>query len=466
MHILVTNDDGVYAPGLLALTQALRQVGDVTVLAPRDNQSAAGHRLTFHKPLRVTKAQLADGTSALAANGSPTDCVALALLGIVERKVDVVVSGINDTWNLAQDVTTSGTVTAAMQGALHGLPAIAICAVICGAEGWTDVEQFGQVKEEWLRQFLELPFGMPSHDTFGRVFARLDAEEFQRCFASWVQAVFEVTDGQVIAIDGKTARRSHNRAIGKDAMHMVNAWATKKGIALGQVKTDDHSNEITAIPRLLRMLEVEDCIVTIDAMGCQIEIAQQIVDQEADYVLQVKDNQKYLRQDLEDWFAYAQIVDFKDMRHDYARTVNKRHGRIEVRECWTIDDPLAFEYIRHHLGWKGLKTIAMVRRQRRIGDQTTSQAAYYISSLDSDAECILTCSRGHWAVENSLHWVLDVTFSEDDARIRIGNAPQNFAVLRQIALNLLKQEHSVKRSVRAKRMRAALDEAYLLRVLS
>jgi len=343
---------------------------------------------------------------------------------------------------------------------------IAICGVICGAEGWTDIEQFGQVKEDWLRQFLELPSGIPSHDTFGRVFGRLDAEEFQHCFASWVQAVFDITEGQVIAIDGKTARRSHDRVIGKDAIHMVNAWAAKNSIALGQVKTDDESNEITAIPRLLKLLEIKGCIVTIDAMGCQTEIAGQIIDQGGDYVLQVKDNQKNLRQDIEDWFAYARQVGFKDMSYDYARTVNKGHGRIEIRECWAIDDPLAFEYIRHYLGWKGLKTIAMVRRQRRIGNRVTEETAYYISSLDGDATLILTCSRQHWAVENSLHWVLDVTFREDASRIRVGAAPQNFAVLRRIALNLLKQENSIKRSVRAKRMRAALDDDYLLKVLT
>ena len=183
-------------------------------------------------------------------------------------------------------------------------------------------------------------------------------------------------------------------------------------------------------------------------------------------MLRVKDNQKNLRQDIEDWFAYAQETDFKDMSCDYARTVNKRHGRIEIRECWAIDDKLAFEYIRQHQGWKGLQTIAMIQRQRCIDNQVSTQTAYYISSLDNDAGHILSCSRDHWAVENSLHWVLDVTFAEDDSRIRLGNAPQNFAVLRRIALNLLKQETSVKRSVRAKRMRAALDEDYLLKVLS
>ena len=342
---------------------------------------------------------------------------------------------------------------------------IAICAVICGAEGWTDVEQFGEVKEKWLRQYLELPNGIPSHDTFGRVFGQIEAEEFQQSFVNWEQAVFEVTEGQVIAMDGKTLRRSYDRWIGKEAIHMVNAWATTNGIALGQLKVEGKTNEITAIPELLRLLEVRGCIVTIDAMGCQKEIAEQIVEQDAAYVLQVKDNHKYLRQDLEDWFVHAQQIDFEGMQSDYARTVDKGHGRIEVRECWTIDDPAAFEYIREHADWKDLTTLIMVRRQRRIGSETTEQTAYYISNLESDARQILACTRDHWSIENSLHWVLDVTFGEDDARIRTGHGAQNFAVLRQIALNLLKQEDAIDRSIRAKRMRAALDEDYLLQVL-
>jgi len=208
---------------------------------------------------------------------------------------------------------------------------IAVCAVIAGAESWVDVESFGQAKEAWLRTFLELPAGIPSHDTFGRFFAALDAEAFQQAFMRWVEGVFRVSKGQVIAIDGKTLRGSHERGIGRDAIHMVNAWATQSGIALGQWKTDAKSNEITAIPPLLRQLDVEGCIVTLDAMGAQKEIAQVIRDEKADYVLRVKANQGHLQEDLEEWFVYADEVQFSGMAHDYAETINKGHGRIEIR---------------------------------------------------------------------------------------------------------------------------------------
>lgn len=342
---------------------------------------------------------------------------------------------------------------------------IAVCAVIAGAETWVDVEQFGQARQAWLETFLELPAGIPSHDTFGRFFAALDAEAFQSSFIRWVEGVFRISKGQVIAIDGKTVRRSHDRTIGKDAIHMVNAWATRNGIALGQWKTDAKSNEITAIPPLLRQLNVAGGIVTLDAMGAQTRIARAIREEKADYVLRVKVNQGRLHQDIEDWFAYADQVQFADMTHSYAETVNKGHGRIEIRRCWAISDPLAFEYIRNYDGWTDLQTIVRVQRERRLADKTEQETAYYISSLPNDAEQLLMATRYHWAVENSLHWVLDVIFREDDARIRVGHAAQNMAILRPLALNILKKDTS-KGSLRTKRYKSALDISFLEKLLS
>jgi predicted transposase YbfD/YdcC len=342
---------------------------------------------------------------------------------------------------------------------------IAICAVIAGADSWTEIETFGKSKAPWLKQFLPLAKGIPSHDTFGDVFRMIDAEAFQRSFMRWIERVFTVTKGQVIAIDGKTVRRSHDKTIGKDAIHLVNAWASANGITLGQRKTEDKSNEITAIPELLRLLNVAGCIVTIDAMGCQTKIAQAIRDEKADYVLRVKDNQGHLYQDIAEWFAYADEVQFRNMAHDYDEMINKRHGRIEIRRCWVLNDPVAFEHIHHYDGWADLQTLVRVQRERHWPDKVEQETAYYISSLAPNARQTLAATRSHWAVENSLHWVLDVTFREDDARIRKDNGPQNFAVLRHIALNLLKQDPS-KGSLKQKRYRAALDDTFLLQLLS
>jgi predicted transposase YbfD/YdcC len=337
---------------------------------------------------------------------------------------------------------------------------ITVCAVIVGAENWVDVESFGKAKQAWLKTFLELPNGIPSHDTFGRFFALLDAEAFQAAFMRWVEGVFRVSRGQVVAIDGKTVRRSHNRTPGKEAIHMVNAWATTNGIALGQWKTDAKSNEIMAIPSLLRQLNVAGCIVTVDAIGAQTKIAQAIRDEKADYVLRIKDNQGHLHQDIQDWFAYADQVQFANLRHSYAETVNKGHGRIEVRRCWAINDPRAFEYIRHYEGWADLQTIVRVQRERRLPDKTELDTAYYISSLPAEADTLLMATRFHWAVENSLHWVLDVIFREDEARVRIGHAAHNMAILRQLALNIIKKDKS-KGSIRTKRFKSGLDITFL-----
>jgi len=342
---------------------------------------------------------------------------------------------------------------------------IAISAVIAGANSWVEIETFGKSKEDWLKRFLRLENGIPSHDTFGDVFKMIDAEEFQKRFMDWIERVFTVTKGQVVAIDGKTVRRSHDKSIGKDAIHMVSAWASANGVMLGQRKVDGKSNEITAIPELLRLLDVSGCIVTIDAMGCQKKIAQAIRDEKADYLLCVKDNQGNLLQDLQDWFAYADQVNFLHMHHDYHQTINKDHGRIEIRRCWAVSDPLAFEYIRHHQGWADLQTIVRIDRERRFSDHVEQETAFYISSLLPIASLILDASRQHWSVENSLHWTLDVTFREDDSRIRQDNAAQNMTLLRRLALTVIKQDPS-KGSLRQKRYRAALDDSFLFQLLA
>ena len=342
---------------------------------------------------------------------------------------------------------------------------IAICAVICGAEGWTDVELFGNERLEWLRQFLELEHGIPSHDTFGRVFARLDPVEFEQGFLSWVAAVFTVTEGEVVAIDGKSVRRSHDRRNGKEAIHLVSAWATANYLVLGQRKVDDKSNEITAIPELLQLLVLNGCIVTIDAMGCQTEIAEQIVDQGADYVLAVKENQPHLLEDITLFFDLSAQNDFAKVDHTYHRTVNGGHGRIEVRECWAIAGEDSLSFLRGAAYWSGLTTIVMVRCRRQADGKSSEETRYYISSLPNDAQRILHAVRSHWGIENSLHWVLDVAMREDDSRVRKDFAAENLSRLRRMALNLLKQEKSLKRGIQGKRLKAALSPDYLLKVL-
>lgn len=253
----------------------------------------------------------------------------------------------------------------------------------------------------------------------------------------WVESVFRMTKGQVVAIDGKTLRGGHDQGKGKAAIHMVNAWASANGIVLGQRKTDAKSNEITAIPELLELLNVSGCIVTIDAMGCQTKIAQQIRDRKADYLLRVKDNQSYLKANIVEWFRTGDERGFDKMQMDFHRTTRKTSGRIEIRTCWVVSDPVAFEYIRHYEGWTDLNSIIRVEHERRDGDKITRDTAYYISSLKADAATILDATQHHWAIENSFHWVLDVTFSEDDSRIRSGESAENMAVLRAVALNLL-----------------------------
>jgi predicted transposase YbfD/YdcC len=343
---------------------------------------------------------------------------------------------------------------------------IAVCAVIGGADSWVDVEWFGKSKRDWFDRLLELPNGIPSHDTFGRVFAMVDSRQFEKCFVDWVSAVNEVTRGQVVAIDGKTLRRSHDRFIGKSAIHMVSGWATANHLVLGQTSVDDRSNEITAIPQLLKTLDVSGCIVTIDAMGCQTEIASTVIDQGADYVLALKKNQPQLHQDVTRMFAEARKSDFAGVDHDYCETVNKGHGRIETRRCWTVSDSEYIGYFNDCRQWPGLTSVAMIESKREVDGRRSTEVRYYISSLSKRADRMLSAVRGHWAIENSLHWMLDVAFNEDDCRVRVGNAAENFSILRRMALNILKRESSSKVGVRAKRKRAGWDPDYLITVLN
>lgn len=341
---------------------------------------------------------------------------------------------------------------------------VAICAAVCGADGWEDIELFGEAKEEWLKGFLELPHGIPSDDTYRRVFAVLDAEQFQICFMDWIEAVEELTEGQVIAVDGKTLRRSHDRSEGKKALQMVSAWATANGVVLGQRKVDGESNEITAVPELLDTLEIAGCIVTLDAIHCQTETIETVVEKEADYVVPVKENQPRLLETLQGLFD-----DPAEMRWvgcDYHRTEEQGHGRREIRECWSTSDAEYLNYIGTLAAWRGLQSIAMIQAERQLGEETTVTRRYFISSLKSDAKLLLHAVRAHWEIENKVHWVLDIAFREDECRIRKGNGAENFAVLRHIALNLLRRETSTKRSLKGKRKMAAWDEQYLLKVLS
>lgn len=344
---------------------------------------------------------------------------------------------------------------------------IAICAVICGADNWVDIQHFGERKKAWLQQFLTLPNGIPSHDTFGRVFSRLKAEQFQACFLEWVKAVNQVTGGQVVAIDGKQVRRSMDSYRGKGAIYMVSAWAEENRIVLGQRKVADKSNEITAIPELLDLLEVAGCIVTIDAIGCQKDIAQKIVTQGADYVLAVKENQPRLYESIEYLFRLS-LQDENPMQwiEDYHKTVDKGHGRVEIRQCWTLRAANYLEGAPGLENWPKLQSLVRMTSERRMGDQVHQEVRYYITSLEPKAKKVLSAIRGHWGIENRLHWVLDVSFDEDHNRARKDHAPANLTVIRHIAMNLLRQEKTAKGGIQAKRLQAAWDESYLLQILS
>jgi predicted transposase YbfD/YdcC len=340
---------------------------------------------------------------------------------------------------------------------------ITICAVICGADNWVDLENYGHAKQDWLKEFLELPHGIPSHDTLMRVFARLKPEHLQQCFLNWIQAVSQITKGQVIAIDGKSLLSALERGQNRGAIHMVSAWATENRLVLGQQKVNAKSNEITAIPKLLELLAIEGCLVSIDAMGCQTEIARTIIEQRGDYVLALKANQKNLYEDVVQLFQLARQKDWKNIDHEFYQTINKSHGRIEIRRYWTMGQT---EYLLGAEQWSGLKSIGLVESERRINNHTTLEHRYYLLSIQSDVQRFAEAVRSHWGIENRLHWVLDVSFQEDQVHGCVGNSVENLAVVRHLAVNLLTHENTAKGGVHAKRKKAGWDNKYLTMVLN
>jgi len=351
---------------------------------------------------------------------------------------------------------------------LHSLTdiiTISILAVIAGALGWEDIEEYGINKKEWLETFLELPFGIPSPDTFRRVFERINPKEFEQCFRLWVQSLVEKLGVEVVAIDGKALRGSYDRKSQLKALHMVSAWSNEHRLVLGQTKVSEKSNEITAIPALLEMLDISGCIITIDAMGTQKLIAKKIIEANSDYILSLKDNHPTLHQQVKNWFETSLSLGFKDIDVNISQRVEKGHHRIENRKVYTV--PVSqIPALHEQSDWAKLTTVVMVVRSIQHGNKITNEVQFYITSLKSDANKIGSAIRQHWGIENSVHWTLDVTFHEDECRIRSLHSPQNFALLRRIALNALERETSFRRSIRQKTRRAAMNDQYMVSVLA
>jgi predicted transposase YbfD/YdcC len=345
---------------------------------------------------------------------------------------------------------------------LLDIVSLTICAVICGADGPSDIEEYGHEKYEWLKTFLALPNGIPSHDTIGRVLARIDPHQFQACFLRWMQQLRHLSSGEVVPIDGKTLRHSYDTELDQGAIHMLSAWAATNRLVLGQLKVAEKSNEITAIPELIDALDIAGCIVTIDALGCQKEIARHIIENDADYVLALKGNQDYLYDDVRAVFSALLQADTPVSTLDYYETADEQHGRMEVRRYWTTS---LLDSLRTKDQWQGLQSIGMVESERSLNGDTTTEHRYYILSLANNAQTFGTSVRAHWGIENTVHWVLDVTFREDMSRIRMDHGPENFALIRHIALNLLQQERSFKGSIKTKRLKAGWNNAYLAKVL-
>lgn len=344
---------------------------------------------------------------------------------------------------------------------LSDIVTIALCAVLSGAEGWRDIATFGKAKQAWFTQRLKLEQGIPSPDTFRRVIAAIDPAVFADCFLSWVNAVVGKLGGGVVAIDGKTLRGSYDKDDPKAALHLVSAWADSANMILAQYKVDSKTNEITAIPTLLKVLDVEGCLVTIDAMGCQREIAQQIVDQKADYVLSLKGNQGLLHRDVKDYFV--EVKGDQRAELSYSETVNLDHGRKEVRRCWVSED---VAWLSGSAKWAGLCLIAMIEYVRDVYSESKVERRYYISSRALTASSLMEAVRQHWGIENKVHWVLDVSFSEDASRIRRDDGAENFSTLRRMALNLLRRdETSTRKSIKGRRKQAGWDNHYLEQLL-
>jgi len=342
---------------------------------------------------------------------------------------------------------------------------IAILSVISGARGWEDIQNYGLSKYQWLSEFLKLPEGIPCADTFRRVFERINPKVFEQCFRRWVGSIVETVGAQVIPIDGKTLKGSYDRAVGKTALHLVSAWSSQHRLVLGQVKVADKSNEITAIPALLELLDIAGCIITIDAMGTQTAIASQIFNAKADYVLALKANHPTLHAQVKGWFEQHLPQGFEGITHSYDERVEKGHHRTEKRQIWCVRVS-QLPPLHNQSDWAGLKCVVMVVRVRHLWNQTTREVQFYLTSLDCDARKLGQAIRLHWSVENGLHWTLDVTFNEDACRVRTGHAPQNLSLLRRIALNALNLEQSFQRSNRQKSNRAAMDNNYMLTILA
>jgi len=347
---------------------------------------------------------------------------------------------------------------------LHPLESIlfvAMCAVLSGIESWEGMEEFGEAREEWLKRYVELPYGIPSADTFGRVFAQIAPQEFEKGFLSWVRGVYKKTEGEVIAIDGKTLRGSRRGgSFGQGPLHLVSAWASSNRLFLGQVETDEKSNEIEAVPRLLEILDLKGCIVTLDAMGCQTDIVAKIREKKADYVLALKGNQGTLHEDVKQYWGDSKLP---KEEYDEFTTVEKGHGRLETR-IYRITDQIGWLGPRED--WKGLQSIAMVDSQREIGEQKTLERRYYLTSLKPDSKAFAKAIRAHWEIENKVHWCLDVTFREDRSTVWIKQAARNLSLLRRLALNMLRKDASNKKSLNMRRYRAALNPKYLELVLA
>jgi predicted transposase YbfD/YdcC len=344
---------------------------------------------------------------------------------------------------------------------LFDMIVIAIAGTLCGADGWVQIAEFGRTKQAWLKQFLELPNGIPSHDTFGRVFSLLQPEAFEACFRDWVEAIREVIPGEVIALDGKTLRRSHDRGKGLAALHVVSAWATANRVVLGQVATEAKSNEITAIPQVLDLLELNGCIVTIDAMGCQTAIAEQIVAQGGEYVLALKGNQGTLAAEVEEAFIDADAREYADVESQFLETTEQGHGRHETRRYRTLGD---LSGVPRSALWEAMNMIGMVESERAVNGKITRETRFYIGCIGTDVETFARAVRGHWGVENQLHWSLDVSFNEDDSRVRDPEARENLALIRRIALTRL-QHDNTKLGIQSKRLKAGWDERYLAKLL-